>query len=207
MRIVPVLALFAAGVLAGPVVAEDKELTGAFKKKANDLDIKIVFKKDKMLQVHGTVGDAGFVMSCKYTQEKDGTLNCEVTDFEKKGDFPVAKEKVTSSASSGSRTNGQRTDLKETTSTKTSARPLRAITKRRMIIADSLGTRASCPRLGRAALGSNISSTDARHGRSRGGQDAALPGNRGTENRLHRALLSFTEPSPFHRHFNRRVWP
>jgi len=93
MRIMPVLALFAAGVLAGPVVAEDKELTGAFKKKANDLDIKIVFKKDKMLQVHGTVGDAGFVMSCKYTQEKDGTLNCEVTDFEKKGDFPVAKEK------------------------------------------------------------------------------------------------------------------
>jgi len=93
MRTLSVLALFAAGVLVAPAAAEDKELTGSFKKQAGDLDLKLVFKKDKQMDFEGKVGDAGFVMKCKYTREKDGTLSCEVTDFEKKGDFPVTKDK------------------------------------------------------------------------------------------------------------------
>jgi hypothetical protein len=92
MRTLSVVALFAAGVLVAPAAAEDKEPTGSFKKQAGDLDLKLVFKKDKQMDFEGKVGDAGFVMKCKYTI-KDGTLSCEVTDFEKKGDFPVTKDK------------------------------------------------------------------------------------------------------------------
>jgi hypothetical protein len=32
-------------------------------------------------------------MTSKYTREKDGTIKAEVTNFEKKGDFPVTKDK------------------------------------------------------------------------------------------------------------------
>jgi hypothetical protein len=97
MRTLSVLALFAVGLMAAPVNADEKdakkELTGSFKRKAGDLDLKIVFKKDNMMEFHIKVGDAGAVMTSKYTTEKDGTLKCEVTDFEKKGDFPVSKDK------------------------------------------------------------------------------------------------------------------
>jgi hypothetical protein len=95
MRILSVFALVAAGLLAAPAAAEDKEkeLSGAFKRKAGDLDLKMVFKKDNVMVFHVTVGEAGCVMTSKYTRDKDGTVSCEVTDFEKKGDFPVTKEK------------------------------------------------------------------------------------------------------------------
>ena len=97
MRTLSILALFAAGFLAAPINADEKDakkdLTGSFKRKAGDLDLKIVFKKDNMMEFHITVGDAGAVMTSKYTKEKDGTIKCEVTDFEKKGDFPVTKDK------------------------------------------------------------------------------------------------------------------
>lgn len=97
MRVLSVLTLFAAGLVAAPVNADEKdakkELTGSFKRKADQLDLKIVFKKDKMMEFHITVGDAGAVMTSKYEIEKDGTIKCEVTDFEKKGDFPVTKDK------------------------------------------------------------------------------------------------------------------
>jgi len=94
MRILSVFALVAASLLPIPAAAEDKEkeLTGAFKRKAGDLDLKMVFKKDNVMVFHVTVGDAGCVMTSKYTRDKD-TISCEVTDFEKKGDFPVTKEK------------------------------------------------------------------------------------------------------------------
>jgi hypothetical protein len=93
MRILSVVALFAAGVLVLPAAAEEKELTGSYKRKAGDLDLKIVFKKDNVMEFNVTVGDAGCVMTSKYTRDKEGILSCEVTNFEKKGDFPVTKEK------------------------------------------------------------------------------------------------------------------
>jgi hypothetical protein len=97
MRTLSVLALFAAGLVAAPVNADEKdakkELSGSFKRKAGDLDMKIVFKKDNMMEFHIAVGDASAIMTSKYTKEKDGTIKCEVTDFEKKGDFPVSKDK------------------------------------------------------------------------------------------------------------------
>jgi hypothetical protein len=99
MRTLSVVALFAAGLLAGAVAAPDKdkdtkkELTGTYTRKSGDLDLKIVFKKDNVMEFHVAVGDAGCLMTSKYTREKDGTINAEVTDFEKKGDFPVTKEK------------------------------------------------------------------------------------------------------------------
>ena len=94
MRTLSVLALFAFALVA---VADDKdkkkEPSGAYTRKAGDMDLKIEFKKDKELVFHGDVGDAGFVMTSKYTKDADGIYHCEVTKFEKKGDFPVAKEK------------------------------------------------------------------------------------------------------------------
>jgi hypothetical protein len=39
------------------------------------------------------IGEVGCTMESKYKKEKDGTYKCEVTKFEKKGDFPVTKEK------------------------------------------------------------------------------------------------------------------
>ena len=96
MRRLSALAVLAATsvAIAAPRADEkDKELTGTYTRKADQLDLKIVFKKDKMMEFHVAVGDAGCVMTAKYTRDKDGTVKAEVTEFEKKGDFPVEKEK------------------------------------------------------------------------------------------------------------------
>jgi len=99
MRMLSVFALLAGGIILLPAFAEEKEkakdkpLTGSFTRKAGDLDLKMVFKKDNVMEFHVTDGDAGCVMTSKYTKEKDGTIKCEITEFEKKGDFPVTKEK------------------------------------------------------------------------------------------------------------------
>lgn len=94
MRTLSALALVAFGLVA---VADDKdkkkEPTGSYTRTADQMELKMEFKKDKVLVFHGTVGDAGFVMTSKYTKDADGIYHCEVTDFEKKGDFPVAKDK------------------------------------------------------------------------------------------------------------------
>jgi hypothetical protein len=96
MRLLSALAVGFA-VLAAPVVADDaakdKEQTGAFKRKAGEMDLKMTFKKDGVLVTEVTIGEVGCVMESKYKKDKDGTYKCEVTKFEKKGDFPVTKEK------------------------------------------------------------------------------------------------------------------
>ena len=99
MRMVSVVVLLAGGIVLSPAFAEEKEkakdkpLAGSYTRKAGDLDLKMVFKKDNVLDFHVTAGDAGCVMTSKYTKEKDGTYKCEVTTFEKKGDFPFTKDK------------------------------------------------------------------------------------------------------------------
>lgn len=96
MRVLSILALLAAGVLVIPASAEEKKAkapTGTYTRKAGDLDLKVVWKKESVMEFHVTVGDAGCVMTSKYTMEKDGVFKCEVTEFEKKGDFPAVKEK------------------------------------------------------------------------------------------------------------------
>ena len=97
MRMLSVLALFAAGVISTSARAEDKEkkdkpLIGSFSRKAGDLDLKMEFKKDNVMVYHVTIGEVGCVMTSKY-KTKDGKYECEVTDFEKKGDFPASKDK------------------------------------------------------------------------------------------------------------------
>lgn len=90
-----VFALLAAGLVAGAAPTEKKDgaPSGAYTRKAGDLDLKMVFKKDHVVAVHVDAGDVGCVMTCKYKRDKDGVYHCEVTNFEKKGDFPAAKEK------------------------------------------------------------------------------------------------------------------
>ncbi|MSR52778.1 MAG: hypothetical protein EXS09_05750 [Gemmataceae bacterium] len=99
MRMLSVFALLAGGIVLGPASAEEKEkakdkpLTGSFTRKAGDLELKLVFKKDNVMEFHVSAADVGCVMTSKYTKEKDGTIKCELTNFEKKGDFPVNKDK------------------------------------------------------------------------------------------------------------------
>ena len=94
MRTLTVVALFAFGLVAG---ADDKdkkkEPAGSYARKSGEMDLKVTFKKDKVLVFTGDVGDVGFVMTSKYEKDADGIYHCEVTKFEKKGDFPVTKEK------------------------------------------------------------------------------------------------------------------
>jgi hypothetical protein len=97
MRTLSVFALLAVGSLAVSAPDKDKKeekaLTGSYTRKAGDLDLKIEFKKDNVMVYHVTIGEVGCVMTSKYTREKDGVFKCEVTDFEKKGDFPASKDK------------------------------------------------------------------------------------------------------------------
>lgn len=92
MRTLTVVALFAFGLAAG---ADDKkkEPAGSYTRKADQMDLKMEFKKDKVLVFNVTIGDVGCVMTSKYTRDADGIYHCEVTEFEKKGDFPVVKDK------------------------------------------------------------------------------------------------------------------
>lgn len=98
MRLLTTLAIGLA-ISVSPTIAEDKvkkeekekELVGAFKRKAGDLDLKMTFKKDGVMVYQVATGDDGCTMTTKYTKEKDGTYKFEVTSFEKKGAFPVEK--------------------------------------------------------------------------------------------------------------------
>ena len=100
MRTLSVLTVFALGLLAGPAPADDakkdkeKEPTGSYTRKADQFNLKMEFKKDKVLVFHVDAGDlGGCVMTSKYTKDADGIYHCEVTEFEKKGDFPASKDK------------------------------------------------------------------------------------------------------------------
>ena len=96
MRLLSVLTLSLAALLAAVAIAEDKDkdaLSGTFKRKAGEITCKIAFKKESKLDFIVEVGDALCVMQCKYTKGKDGTVKCVVEKFEKKGPFPVTKEK------------------------------------------------------------------------------------------------------------------
>lgn len=88
MRYLAIATLFVFGGLAS---AEEKKLTGAWSKKADGFTLKIAFQKNDALQFSMDDGNDGCVLSAKYTAAKDGTIKCEVTKFEKKGNFPVEK--------------------------------------------------------------------------------------------------------------------
>jgi hypothetical protein len=90
MRILSLAALF---VFVGTTAAEEKKLSGSWSRKADAFELKIAFLKDGMLQFTMNDGNDGCVLDAKYTVDKDGVVKCEVTKFEKKGNFPVEKEK------------------------------------------------------------------------------------------------------------------
>jgi hypothetical protein len=90
MRIAAILSLF---VLSGVVVAEDKKPAadrlpaGAWVKKAEGFELKFTFKKDNVFVFSMSNGSDGCVMESKCMFDKDGTVKCEVTKFEKMGNF------------------------------------------------------------------------------------------------------------------------
>ena len=99
MRTLTVLTVFALGLSAGPARADDaakkeKEPTGSYTRKVEQFTLKLEFKKDKVAVFNVDAGDlGGCVMATKYTRDADGIYHCEVTSFEKKGDFPTSKDK------------------------------------------------------------------------------------------------------------------
>jgi hypothetical protein len=95
MRLASLFALAAVGLSSFVAFTDDKEkaLSGAFVRKVEGMQLKFVFKKDNTLDYIITQGEVGCTIEAKYTREKDGVLKCEITKFEKKGDFPVSKEK------------------------------------------------------------------------------------------------------------------
>ncbi len=88
MRFLAIATLFVFGGLAS---AEEKKFAGAWSKKAEGFTLKIAFQKNDMLQFSMDDGSDGCVLTAKYTTGKDGAIKCEVTKFEKKGNFPVEK--------------------------------------------------------------------------------------------------------------------
>jgi hypothetical protein len=87
MRVLTVLALF---VVAGLATADDKkEPSGTYTRKADNVELKLDFKKDHVMVFHVNTGNGGCKMTSKCTVEKDGTHKCEVTEYEKSGDFDV----------------------------------------------------------------------------------------------------------------------
>ncbi len=90
MRILSLAALF---VFVGTSAAEEKKLSGSWTKKADNWELKISFLKDNMVKFTMNDGNDGCVLDAKYTVNEDGVVMCEVTKFEKKGNFPVEKEK------------------------------------------------------------------------------------------------------------------
>ena len=121
MRILAVLAVVA--FTSSLVLAEekDKALTGTFTKKAGDFDLKFEFGKKNTFKFSMTNGSDGCEMDAKYTLEKDGTLKCEVTKFEKKGNSPAEKPngyKFSFKADIKEKKGGKSATSKVTTSTK-----------------------------------------------------------------------------------------
>lgn len=89
MRSLALVTLFA---FSGFAAAEDKAPSGTFGKKVEGFELKVTFQKENTLKFDISSGNDGCKLDAKYTLEKDGTLKCEVTKFEKTGDFPE-KEK------------------------------------------------------------------------------------------------------------------
>lgn len=90
MRFLTAVTLF---VFASAASAEEAKLSGIWSKKADGFTITIAFQKGDTLQFSMDDGNDGCVLDAKYTRANDGTVKCEVVKFEKKGNFPVEKEK------------------------------------------------------------------------------------------------------------------
>lgn len=90
MRAIAIAALFCFSAAA---LAEDKKPTGNWSKKAEQFELKFSFQKNDVMVFTMDNGNDGCTMKSKCVFDKDGVVRCEVTDFEKKGNFPVTKEK------------------------------------------------------------------------------------------------------------------
>lgn len=89
MRIAAIISMF---VFSSIALAEEKQPVGTWTKKAEGFDLKFTFKKDNVFVFSMSNGSDGCVMTSKTTIDKDGTIKCEVTKFEKMGNFGAEKE-------------------------------------------------------------------------------------------------------------------
>ena len=84
MRALAILSLM---VVSNASFAEEKKPVGTWTRKAEGFDLKFTFKKDNVFVFSMNNGSDGCEMESKCTFEKDGGVKCEVTKFEKKGNF------------------------------------------------------------------------------------------------------------------------
>jgi hypothetical protein len=89
MRTLAVLTLL---TLGGAAAADEKKLEGAWAKKVQDFEIKVAFPKADALVFTMGNGNDSCKLEAGYKREKDGTLKCKVTKYEKNGNFPDIKE-------------------------------------------------------------------------------------------------------------------
>ena len=95
MRSVAVLLLFAFTCVAlaeDKTKADGKKPTGTWARKAEGFELKFTFKKENVFVFSMSNGSDGCVMETKCTFEKDNVVKCEVTKFEKMGNFGAEKE-------------------------------------------------------------------------------------------------------------------
>jgi len=80
-------------LVASQTQAEEAKLSGTWTKNAEGFNLKIAFVNANTLKFTLGDGTEGCVIDASYTLADDGTVKCEVTKFEKMGNFPVEKEK------------------------------------------------------------------------------------------------------------------
>ena len=71
---------------------KDKPAVTVWERESNGVDLKFEMGKDT-LKGHVSVGENGFIATCKITTDKDGVVTAKVTGVEEKGNFP-GKPKV-----------------------------------------------------------------------------------------------------------------
>jgi hypothetical protein len=96
MRMTAILALFC---FVTPAAAEDKKekpkenkLSGSWIRESNGFTMKFSFLKGNMMKASIGNGSDGCNLEAKYSIAKDGTVKCELTKYEKMGNF-IDKEK------------------------------------------------------------------------------------------------------------------
>jgi hypothetical protein len=72
-------------------MADEQTITGSWYRDSNGFDMVFRFANDGTLHFTMSNGTDGCVLDAKYKAADDGTLNCEVTKFEKMGGFPIEK--------------------------------------------------------------------------------------------------------------------
>ena len=86
-----IMALTCVVAFSGSALAADAKPAGNWTKSSDGIELTFAFKKNDVMVFTLTNGTDGCVMTSKCTFEKDGAVKCEITKFEKQGNFNEEK--------------------------------------------------------------------------------------------------------------------